>query len=686
MSLHLKIICVFSLLLVPQLCFAQFAGGDGSGGSPYQITSCTQLQAMKDALSSNFILKNDIDCSDTVNWNSGAGFLPVGHGFFTTPFTGLLDGDGHIIRNLFINRPGLQGVGLFGWGKGTIRKVGLVDVNITGSDRVGGLIGDFGGNTTVSDCFVTGSVTAGNDGGAGGLAGRLDNGADILRSYAYVTVTTTGSNSLAGGLFGFTLGATGSVQDSFAAGPATAADAGAVGGHITDFMTDIQFSRTYFDVTRTGLTQCDSLNFAVNCTGVNTASAEPSYFFANSSNEPLAQWNFTTVWKHCSDSFPVFLNSSCTGALSDTNVQPANLLRSVVGDVTVTFKTSRAIANSGKIRVTFPAGFVLSSGGATVASSPSGIPGTYTDSVVSRTYTLTRTSGATIAAGTTVSFTLSNVANPAAVGPAGTYAIVVRDSRDVAVDSDESVSADSIACPSGTFGSSCSDCPGGSSNPCNGQGTCDEGASGSGLCSCSLGFTSSDCSLCSGGYFGNACSQCPGGGNCSGNGTCDSGISGSGVCSCDTGFTGTDCASCTSGRYGNDCLLCPGNGNCSGHGTCNEGATGNGVCSCAAGYSGADCATEIVQKPAIKTKVNKKNSKKFTFTCNIPTNNAPVASYKFFIKGPISNGKGSTKAATKSTNTHNKTFKSGGSYEVWCSYTTSGNTISTVSGKKKFKL
>ena len=36
------------------------------------------LQGMNNNLSGNYVLGNDIDASDTVNWNDGKGFEPIG--------------------------------------------------------------------------------------------------------------------------------------------------------------------------------------------------------------------------------------------------------------------------------------------------------------------------------------------------------------------------------------------------------------------------------------------------------------------------------------------------------------------------------------------------------------------------------------------------------------------------------
>ena len=48
-------------------------------------------------------------------------------------------------------------------------------------------------------------------------------------------------------------------------------------------------------------------------------------------------------------------------------------------------------------------------------------------------------------------------------------------------------------CPSGRYGPSCTECPGGASNPCGGFGTCSQGFNGSGTCACSAGYSGADC-------------------------------------------------------------------------------------------------------------------------------------------------------------------------------------------------
>ena len=244
--------------------------GSGTSDDPYQVTNCTELQDMSDSLDSYFQLMNDVNCSDTVNWGSGAGFNPV------SVFTGNFDGQNHTISSLFINRTGDDNVGLFGSSNGaTIHNVSLTDVNVSGQNKVGGLVGNFyqsylsidnayttgvvrgqsqvgglvgyikqstigsshssvtvegaGGQvgglvghneeTTISDSSASGTVNAGTN-YAGGLVGYNLDGS-IARSYA--TGNVTGSGDRVGGLVGTNLGygGTAEIDDSYATGNVT---------------------------------------------------------------------------------------------------------------------------------------------------------------------------------------------------------------------------------------------------------------------------------------------------------------------------------------------------------------------------------------------------------------------------------------------------------------------------------
>jgi hypothetical protein len=109
----------FAAAILTALVFADMAGafsgtGSGTESDPYIITNVNQLQEMNNDLDACYGLGNDIDASNTVSWNGGEGFVPIGSD--TGTFSGVCDGQGHCISNLYENRYGiLNYVGLFGY-------------------------------------------------------------------------------------------------------------------------------------------------------------------------------------------------------------------------------------------------------------------------------------------------------------------------------------------------------------------------------------------------------------------------------------------------------------------------------------------------------------------------------------------------------------------------------------------
>ena len=131
------------------------------------------------------------DAGDTY-WNAGAGWEPIGlpsGQFFGTllgAFRATFEGNGHTLSNLFIE--GGDYSGLFGaiGRSGVVRDVRLIDVDVTGEQRVGGLAGQ-------NDGVVSGSQSTGRVSGeiqVGGLAGANLGTIAQGRSSAGVTGTT----------------------------------------------------------------------------------------------------------------------------------------------------------------------------------------------------------------------------------------------------------------------------------------------------------------------------------------------------------------------------------------------------------------------------------------------------------------------------------------------------------------
>lgn len=175
-----------------------FAGGDGSPENPYQIENIEQLNAVREDLSANYILINDIDMSSytvwypigTLEWNQGANTWNKPY-----PFTGTFDGAGFTIYNFThlpetINPMDRQAdgneSGLFGYiENATIKNVRMENIEIAGTimdhNNVGPLAGQME-NSSVINCTstngsveLTGLIWLADAGNAGGLIGKAKN-------------------------------------------------------------------------------------------------------------------------------------------------------------------------------------------------------------------------------------------------------------------------------------------------------------------------------------------------------------------------------------------------------------------------------------------------------------------------------------------------------------------------------
>ena len=149
----------------------------------------------RDALSYNFVLKNDIDASGLVDAEGNSTYNTIGGG--TTAFTGTFDGDGHTIV-------GLQAKdGIFGkLGSGAVVKnINIASSVFTGKntgDNVGAVVAEnYGG--TISGISGYGNTVKGSGGYIGGLVGKNYGG--ISNSNDHSTVIA-GAGTVAGGIAG----------------------------------------------------------------------------------------------------------------------------------------------------------------------------------------------------------------------------------------------------------------------------------------------------------------------------------------------------------------------------------------------------------------------------------------------------------------------------------------------------
>ena len=191
-------------------------GDDGTRCNPYQVRDWKDLARIANNLTAAYILMNDLDLNTGgytevagPGANEGKGWKPIGT--LHDGFAGSFDGRGYEIRDLSINRADEDAVGLFGYaGEGAlIESVGVVNVDVSGNDTVGGLVGHNRG--TVSGSYSTGSVTGGER--VGGLVGDHWGGT-VSNSYAAGNVTGAG---YVGGLAGY-VSAGGTVGGCYASG------------------------------------------------------------------------------------------------------------------------------------------------------------------------------------------------------------------------------------------------------------------------------------------------------------------------------------------------------------------------------------------------------------------------------------------------------------------------------------
>jgi hypothetical protein len=324
---------------------------------PISISNCAALQNMRFNLTANYELINDIDCSDTINWNNGKGFSPVANGTIQQSicsgngFIGNFNGKGHKIYNLYINNYSGTCLGLFGDSRGNISNVGLINVTIFansslklmaggvvasnygniknsysiyniqgkaygGSAFLGGLVGDNHGNITNS--YSIGNLSGGTyspffSSYIGGLIGLAWRGSNISNCYSVSSVNlSNGSWTYAGGLGGlvgkayhYNEGLDKFIENSFAVPSINMNYTLNVGGILGLYTVSTWIINSYWNNNSNNpvfgcYSKYNGVMENINCTAIQN---NPSYFYSKN-NEPMARWNFETDWQENPGSYP----------------------------------------------------------------------------------------------------------------------------------------------------------------------------------------------------------------------------------------------------------------------------------------------------------------------------------------------------------------------------------------------
>jgi hypothetical protein len=204
------------IFLVVAALIAGMAGCNrgSSPGDVVPIYNWEDLDEIRENLRGSYLLMNDLTATTLYygdlagpDANDGKGWAPIGT--YEKPFTGTFDGGGNTISDLFIARPDDDNVGLFGYvEKGTIKNVGVVEANVTGSKQVGALVGYNWNGRVESDpdsaysTHSTGSVAGKDD--VGGLVGY--NHLSGVVGLCHSTAEVRSASWRAGGLVGHNSG------------------------------------------------------------------------------------------------------------------------------------------------------------------------------------------------------------------------------------------------------------------------------------------------------------------------------------------------------------------------------------------------------------------------------------------------------------------------------------------------
>ncbi len=171
--------------------------GSGTLQDPYLITTIHELDAVRQDPAASYWVTNDLDLADTVVWDYGRGWTPIGESL--KPFIGTFDGGGHTIRNLTINRPRTSFQGFFQKVDGAeLFNIRLQDMVLQTGGNSGGLASEIRDNSILEKIEIDGSMISKEGSYVGGLVGIMQRS----RLHRITVTATVQGTSYTGGLIG----------------------------------------------------------------------------------------------------------------------------------------------------------------------------------------------------------------------------------------------------------------------------------------------------------------------------------------------------------------------------------------------------------------------------------------------------------------------------------------------------
>ncbi len=245
--------------------------GSGTEEDPYIIVDANDLGTVWFRPLAYYKLVNNINLAG-IEWSMA--MIPV--------FSGVFDGNGFCIRNLYIN--GGSYLGLFGYFYGSVKNLGLENYLASGSSNsycVGGLVGyNKGGSITI--CYSTGAGSgSSNSQCIGGLVGYSNSGS-ITNCYSCGTIN---GSSTVGGLVGYK---TGSINNCYSTVNVSGSSfvGGLVGGNGAGSIRN-----SFWDTETSNQTIGTGYGSSYGITGLSTLQMKQQASFTG--------WDFTTIWAIC---------------------------------------------------------------------------------------------------------------------------------------------------------------------------------------------------------------------------------------------------------------------------------------------------------------------------------------------------------------------------------------------------
>ncbi len=138
------------------------------------LSGVTQNTSANAVLTADIVVNKNVLKSDgTVNEGTFKEWTPIGNtcnGSYS-PYTGIFEGQNHTISGLYFKQENTSEVGFFGYNRGKILNVGILDSYFCGFSQVGGVCGY--NSSTIANCYNKGVVDGTADGASsfGGVCG-----------------------------------------------------------------------------------------------------------------------------------------------------------------------------------------------------------------------------------------------------------------------------------------------------------------------------------------------------------------------------------------------------------------------------------------------------------------------------------------------------------------------------------